>query len=96
MKKYQKQLSLYAATLIVICLCVYGLYWVVTTSIRQNKEWKEYIAAHCKVVAQTKGRSEYGYQYGMQANGKMGYGYMTRYISGSTTWECDNGVKYTR
>jgi hypothetical protein len=62
---------------------------VVAFAVYDDVQWSAFSTAHdCRIVAHHSGTTGYG----MTSTGKMG----TIYVSGNTTYHCNDGVDYTR
>ena len=70
----------------VAAILIAGLVYL---AVVEQTEWNQFSAAHdCRVIARKAGTTGYG----LTSSGKMG----TVYISGTTTYHCNDGVDYTR
>lgn len=70
-------------------LIVFSLGFLIWVSAEDQKKWDAFSRTHdCKVIAKTAGN----WGTGVGSNGKV----TSVYISGTTTYRCNDGIDYTR
>lgn len=65
--------------------------------IQKEKAWQQFVIDHdCVIVERNPGSPTIGYGYGMTTSGQFGYGMIVVTEPDKTSYDCNDGIRYTR
>lgn len=65
--------------------------------LQQEKAWQQFVIDHnCVIVERILGSPTIGHGYGMTTSGQFGYGMVIGNGSDKTSYDCNDGIRYTR
>ncbi|EJD3148832.1 hypothetical protein M1V18_004405 [Salmonella enterica] len=82
------------AVILLLSICVGGVFAYILTSANEKAEWKEWASEHCTIVEKREGSTSLGTGVGIGLNGKVGVGLFSSSEPDQTGYKCDDGVTY--